>query len=146
MDFVNITHNLETLSKEQELDFRIVETLLSNLNSVKPPHVPVNTLKYKNKEFVVVSLGFAHRFLLEDIEKALLGNLESHKEFIIQEVRKQLTDYSRNRSATNYLNTKEFLHSLMNYYGNNYPVYSDNDDFKIFIEGLNIAIGQELVK
>jgi hypothetical protein len=146
MEFVNITHNLETFSKEQESEFKVVETLLHNLNSVKPSHVAVNKLNYKNEQFTIVNLGFAHRFLLDDIEKALLGNLESHKKFILEEVRKHLTDYSRNRSATNHLNTKTFLDSLMKYYGNNYPVYSDNDDFKIFIEGLNIAIGQELDK
>ena len=90
MDFINIMHNLGSLSNEQERDFRIVESLLNNLNSLKPSHVPDNKLNYGNHKFTVVSFGYAHRFLLEDIEKALTENIDLHKEFIIEEVENSL--------------------------------------------------------
>jgi hypothetical protein len=145
MNFVNITHNLETFSDNQIKEFKIVEKLLNNLNLIKPSHVNINKLEYSDNSFKVVSFGFAHSFLLNDIEKAILGNLESHKEFIIEKVRENFKDYDYNKTPTNLINTKTFLDSLIKYYSD-YPLYNDNNDFKDYIKELNVSIQKALLK
>ena len=143
MNFLNITHNLKTFSEEQITDFKIVEVLLNNLNSIKPPHVLLNKLHFETDKFKVVSLGFIHNFLLKDIEKALLGDLEIHKTFIVEEVKIRLKDYNKN---TNDANAILGLTSIMKYYSINYPQYTENDDFEIFINDLKNLLEIEMTK
>lgn len=89
MVYTNISHNLESISAEQERKLKIVEILLSNLNSLKPSHVVLNKLQYVDDTFNLTSLGFMHAFLLKDIEKALLKDLELHKLFILEKLKKK---------------------------------------------------------
>lgn len=130
MTFKNIQHKLETFTVEQELNFAIVETLINNLNSIKPSHTINNTVKFENNEFKSVNLGYKHSFLIKDIQKAILGDLEQHKKFIIKEVEKDLKYFN---STNDYINAKTSLENLIKYYSVNYPCYNNTDDFKLFI-------------
>ncbi len=140
MIYKSITHNLETVSEKQKVNFILVETLLDKLNSIKPSHVNLTKLEYVNDTFKVVSFGFMHSFLLNDIEQALSGNQIQHEEFIIEKVRDTLKGLK-----TDFLNTKIVLEALMNYY-TSYPLYSETDDFQNYINNINKSIQKEFLK
>lgn len=140
MTYKNITHNLEVISEKQKTDFILVETLLDKLNSIKPSHVNLTKLEYINDTFKVVSFGFMHSFLLNDIEQALLGNQTHHEEFIIEKVRETFKDFKND-----FLNTKIVLEALINYY-TDYPLYFETDDFENYISNINKSIQKEFLK
>lgn len=142
MAYKNITHDLEIVSEEQKNIFTFVEILLDNLNSVKPSHVNLNKLHYSDGTFKVVNFGFMHNFLLKDIDQALLKDLNTHKDFIIDKVRDVFKDYDKN--VTKLLNAKIVLEALIIYY-TNYPLYLENEDFKNYIIKLNNSIQLQFV-
>ena len=149
MVFKNISHTLEMFPKELELSFRIVETLLSNLNFLTPSGVSQTTLKYESNKFRIIKTGYSNSFFTNDIKFALLGDIEKHKEFILKHVKDEIKDYNLQKKSDGLLkNTEGFLNNLLKYYGFSdccaYPLYSDNTSFKLFIKNLHLAIHKVL--
>ena len=145
MTFKNITHSLDTFSKELEHNFSIVETLLNNWNLITPYGKIKTTLKYENNMFRAVSLSYCDNFLTEDIKRALLGDFEKHKYFISKVINDEVKDYNLNiKSPQRLKNIQEYLNNVLVYYGLNklyyYPLYSDDITFQLFISSLSELI------
>ncbi|WP_158848160.1 hypothetical protein [Algibacter sp. L1A34] len=142
---MSINHNLENLTSEQNQNLGLANTLLDNLNTIKPSNLRKSSLKYDGNKFTIVQTGFNHKFLIDDIHLAIKGDYQAHKDFILNSVLKEIDDYNfSDKSMSKYGNMKVMLESIMKYYGFDcsvrYPLYSNNEDFKGFLKTLNISI------
>ena len=143
---MSITHNLETLTDKQKSDLELAQTLLDNINSVKPvPNFQNNSLSYDGEKFKVVRFGFFHTFLINDIHLAIQGNYQKHKEFILDTFQREVDDYlNRNKTEIDLEQLKDNTSRLLKYYGFNsdidYPLYSDEPNFFKVLENVNNSI------
>jgi hypothetical protein len=101
-----ITHNLETLSNKQKSDLRLAQTLMDNLNPLRPSHKVENHLSYDGTSFTVTQLGYSHKFLVDDINLAIQDDYQKHKKFISKTIQKEFENYDL--GANNYDNLKSF--------------------------------------
>ena len=147
---MSITHNLETLTDKQRSDLDLAQTLSNNIDSLKPSHVDRIHLTYNGERFHPIT-GYLSKFLVDDIHLAIECNFEKHKSFIIDTVREFFKDYDlSNKSDTSFKRLEENTSALLKYYGFNsdviYPVYLDNQNFKLYLGDLNNSVEKELSK
>ena len=143
---MTITHNLETLTNKQKSDLELAQTLLDNLNSLKPvPNYQNNSLFYDGKKFKAVQFGFFHDFLVDDIHLSIQEDYQKHKKFILDTFQTEVDDYlKRNKSERDLEQLKDNASRILKYYGLNsdvdYPLYSDKPNFKKVLENVNNSI------
>lgn len=147
---MSITHNLKNLSNKQKSDLELAQTLLDNLNSLRPvPNFQNNSLIYDGEKFKIERLGYFHKFLVQDIHLAIQGDYQKHKDFILDTFQKQSDDYIHSRKTSR--DTEELKTNSLNlfkYYGFNsnfnYPLYSNEPNFKKVLENVNNSINSLL--
>ena len=110
---------------------------------MRPSHKVENHLSYDGTSFTVTQLGYSHKFLVDDIKLAIQDDYQKHKKFISKTIQKEFENYDL--GANNYDNLKSFSNMFIEYY-KKYPLYSQNKDFKDFIEGLSQNIEKGLLK
>ncbi|MFY0714332.1 hypothetical protein J1D01_11680 [Seonamhaeicola sp. NFXS20] len=143
---MSITHNLETLTDKQKSDLELAQTLLDNLNSLKPaPNYRNNSLSYDGEKFKTIRFGFFHKFLVQDIHLAIQGDYQKHKDFILDAFQREVDDYlNRNKTEMDLEQLKDNASRLLKYYGFNsyfdYPLYSDESNFKKVLDNINNSI------
>ena len=141
--YLNIKHNLIELTDEQILKFQIVSQLTANLNYLKPSHVPINIIEYKDNIFSTLSGGYIYKHLNSDIKYALTDNLDEHIKFIKETVNTEISNFLQIGDKNN---SSSFLSSLFFYYGFDskviYPLYK-NTHFEDFIKDLCLSIQME---
>lgn len=147
MNYENITHNLENISDKQKTDLELAEKLSNIINLLKPNHINKVVLSYDGEKFNPV-IGFLNAFLAEDINTTIKGDIENHKSFILKTVQDLFKDYDLGNKSDNSLESlKVIVTSILKYYSDdNYPLYSDNDDFKVYLSKLNESVEKELLK
>ena len=79
---MSINHSLDSISKEQDENLSLANTLLNNLNSLRPTHFNKNTLNYDGEKFDIIQTGFSHEFLVNDIKLSIEKNIDKHKNYI----------------------------------------------------------------
>lgn len=141
----NIIYEIENLDKSQKSKLELAETLLERLNSISPKHIPKTVLDYNGKKFNVVRTGYLHDFVIKDINMAINGDLNKHKEFILEMLRKEFNDCDKMpQSDARQENRNVLLRTLMKYYNSEYPAYNEIDSFSEFIQLLNKSIEKEI--
>ena len=110
---------------------------------MRPSHKVENHLSYDGTSFTVTQLGYSHKFLVDDIKLAIQDDYQKHKKFISKTIQKEFENYDL--GANNYDNLKSFSNMFIEYY-KKYQLYSQNKDFKDFIEGLSQNIEKGLLK
>lgn len=147
MNYENITHNLENISDKQKTDLELAEKLSNIINLLKPNHINKVVLSYDGEKFNPV-IGFLNTFLAEDINTTIKGDIENHKFFILKTVQDLFKDYDLGNKSDNSLESlKVIVTSILKYYSDdNYPLYSDNDAFKVYLSKLNESVEKELLK
>ncbi|WP_178989647.1 hypothetical protein [Winogradskyella schleiferi] len=145
---MSITHNLETLSEKQKSDLELAKTLSDNIDSLRPSHVNKINLTYNGERFHPIT-GYLNKFLVDDIHLAIEADFEKHKAFMIETVREFFKDYDlSNKSDVSSHHLKINTTAFLKYYGFNsdivYPLYSDNPNFKLYLNDLNNSIEKGL--
>ena len=141
---MSISHNLETPSDKQKSDLELAQTLLDNLNSIRPSQYQKTLLKYDGSKFNSVQYGYQHVFLLSDIHLAIKNNFDEHNDFIIDTFQKLSDDYLRSKKS---INDKELLKDESNHlfeYYEKYPKYSNETRFKTTIDNIKLSINNLL--
>ncbi|WP_445908607.1 hypothetical protein [Yeosuana sp.] len=145
MVYKNIIHNIENVSDKQTSHLELAEKLSNIINLLKPNHVNKVILRYDGKKFYPLD-GFLNTFLSNDINTAIKDDVENHKNFILKTVQDSFKDYDLgNKSSTSLENLKITTRAIFKYYCD-YPLYSDNEDFRIFLSRLNESVEKELLK
>lgn len=150
MEYKNITVQVDSLSDSQKSDLELAERLLSNINSVRGVEHNIVKLNYSDDKFSITQTGYQHTFLIRDIQFAIKGNFQNHKEFILDTFQSQVDDYLQ---SDNSINKKHLLNSesesLFKYYGIgsnlNYPKYLDEPMLLKTLENVKDTI-TELLK
>lgn len=145
---MSINHNLETLTDKQKSDLELAKTLCNNIDSLKPYHINKANLTYNGEKFYPVN-GYLIKFLVDDIHLAIEGDFDKHKTFMLETVRLFFKDYdSGSKSSTSLYELKMHTTTFLKYYGFNskinYPIYTDNVDFKSYLEELSKSIEKGL--
>ena len=147
MAYKNIIHNIENISDKQTSDLELAEKLSDIINLLKPNHVNKVTLRFDGKKFHPLD-GFLNTFLANDINTAIKDDVENHKSFILKTIQDLFKDYDLgNKSSSSLENFKITTRAILKYYcDDNYPLYSDNDDFKVYLNKINESVEKELSK
>lgn len=145
---MSINHNLEILTDKQKSDLELAKTLCNNINYLKPSHVNKINLTYNGEKFYPVT-GYLVQFLVDDVHLAIEGDFDKHKTFMLETVRSFFKDYdSSSKSSASLHELKMHTTAFLKYYGFNseiiYPIYTDNVDFKSYLEELNKSIEKGL--
>ena len=145
---MSISHNLEILTDKQKLNLQLAQTLSDNIDSLKPSHVNRTNLSYDGKRFYPIT-GYLVQFLVDDIHLAIENDFEKHKFFMVSTIREFFKDYdSSNKSSSSLEQLKVHTTAFLKYYGFDseivYPLYSDNPNFKLYLEDLSISIKRGL--
>ncbi|MCG8821414.1 hypothetical protein G1K72_11480 [Tenacibaculum finnmarkense] len=147
---MSITHNIEKLTEKQKSDLVLAKTLLLNINSVRDTEHTQVKLHYSDNKFSISQTGYQHSFLIKDIQLAIEGDFQNHKNFILDIFQKQVDEYLQ--SSRSIINRKHLLNSesqsLFKYYGIGsdiiYPKYSDEPMFQIVLENVEKTIAKLL--
>ena len=138
-------HKIENISNKQTSDLELAEKLSDIINILKPNHVNKVILRYDGKKFHPLD-GFLNTFLANDINTAIKDDIENHKNFILKTVQDLFKDYDLGNKSSNSLeNFKIVIRAVIKYYCD-YPLYSDNNDFKDYLNKLNESVEKELLK
>ena len=145
---MSINHNLEILTDKQKSDLELAKILCNNIDSLKPFHVSKTNLTYNGEKFYPIN-GYLVQFLVDDIHLAIKGDFDKHKTFMLETVRSFFKDYdSGSKSSTSLHELKTHTTAFLKYYGFNseiiYPIYTDNVDFKYYLEELSKSIEKGL--
>lgn len=143
---MSISHSLESLSNEQKSNLELAQTLLDNLNSIKPSHISNTTLNFDGNKFSPIQVGFAHKFLVDDVHLSIKSDLDKHKNFILKTFRNEFKNYDlQSKSSTRTENLRILISSFTDYY-KYHPLYFNNQDFKHFIDDVTKSAEKELPK
>ena len=141
---MSISQNIKSLSNKQKSDLQLAQTLLDNLNSIRPAHINKTSLIYDGKRFEIDKTGFSHKFLLDDIHLSIKDSLEEHSNFILDRFQKEFKNYdSQPKTEGKTKNLITLITAFIAYY-KSHPFYSNKADFKEFIDKLSESALKEL--
>lgn len=136
-----LTNNKIKLTDKQAKGLEIADQLIENFNnSVNESFIP-NSFQYDGVNLSKDSLGFAHQFLLDDINVVLKGDMNLHNQHIEDTLKGFFEPYNNTFHPKKIdSNLTTLITTIISYYKSNFymtnPSYLETNDFKNFIRSV----------